>query len=101
MTTLDVPANWRLLTYWSASTGLPDPDKGVYPIHDCQSVLIALEHDLIEVRDWLAVNTREAVRLFGRFDFMTYAYRIDRHLTGINFAFADEDEAFFFKMRWG
>lgn len=101
---VDVPCNWRRLTHWKTSPkNYPDIGslKGGHAcMNDNVNVMIAELEDIFDVRNWLSENTRQKVIILGRFQWSEFNYRVDRSFVGVNFKFDDEDEAFFFKMRW-
>ena len=102
MPALDVPTNWRRWTGWLAGRGQPDPHEGIPSIITPErAVLITDAFELTDMRAWLQANTRDRVAFYGRWDFLTHAFRVDRTLIGLNIVFDDVDEAFHAKMRWG
>lgn len=102
MPALDVPTNWRRWTGWLAGRGQPDLCEGVTAIITPErAVLVTDPFELDDMRTWLKANTRERIAFYGRWNFITHAYRVNRKMVGLNLVFDDPDEAFHAKMRWG
>lgn len=100
--TLDVPTNWRRWSSW-ANGNKPETYEGhpIFAVEPMMTVMVTDRFDIIEMRGWLHENTRSCFQMWGRWDFTHHAFRVDRVLQGLVILFSDEDEAFFFKMRWG
>lgn len=66
-----------------------------------KTVLVQDDFDIIEMRDWIKEAIEGKVSMFGRFLTTTFDYRTDRRHQGVSFRFERENDAFYFKMRWG
>jgi hypothetical protein len=103
-----MPSNWRgINSLRSSKYVLPQIEtlkmEGVAICEKPTSVLIPLHlstTDIVEMRDWIAFQGYTKFKIYNRFQFQEYIYRVDREIIGTNFRFADEKEAFYFKLFW-
>jgi hypothetical protein len=107
---VEVECNWRSVhnlrtrgeRLWPSAEKLKT--DGIEICSEPTSVLIGFHNredtEVSEVRDWILDNCREKYKLYHRFHYEIFPYQSKRSYMGVNFRFEDDNDAFFFKMRW-